>query len=142
MAGMQARRLVISKGIETGQPIAPRRAPTPPPPRPQAAPAATPEPAADLHLVHHRLVALERLTALHEKGVLSAEEFAAEKALVLRIPAEELMLEPAHALPPRGPSLLGRLLNPKLIAAGVVAGLALSAYTQPQELAALLRTFG
>ena len=132
---MQARRLVISKGVETGHPIAPRRAP------PQPVRATEPEPAADLHLVHHRLVALERLTALHEKGVLSPQEFAAEKALVLRIPAEELVLEPAHALPRRGPSLLGRLLNPKLIAAGVAAGLALSAYNQPQELAALLRTF-
>ena len=138
---MQARRLVISKGVEAGQPIAPRRAPEPAPAGPRAVPAPA-EPAADLHLVHHRLVALERLTALHEKGVLSPEEFAAEKALVLRIPADELVLAPHAALPPRGPSLLGRLLNPKLIVAGVAAGLALSAYTQPQELAALLRTFG
>lgn len=135
---MQARRLTISRGTEKAG-AAPRlvRETAAPPPRAQAA-----EPAADLHLVHHRLVALERLAALHEKGALSAEEFAAEKALVMRVPADELVLSPDAALPVRGPSLLGRLFNPKLIAAGIVAGLALSAYTQPQELAALIRLAG
>lgn len=136
---MQARKLTISRGTASGG-AAPRlvRAPSAPPPRrPEP-----PEPAADLHLVHHRLVALERLAALHEKGALSDEEFAAEKALVMRVPADELVLAPETALPPRGPSLLGRLFDPKLIAAGIVAGLALSAYTQPQELAALIRLAG
>ena len=134
---MQARKLSISRGTARGA-AAPRLVR-------EAAPAAQSrcaEPAADLHLVHHRLVALERLAALHEKGALSAEEFAAEKALVMRVPADELVLAPESALPPRGPSLLGRLLNPKLIAAGLVAGLALSAYTQPEELAALVRLVG
>lgn len=137
---MQARRLTISRGTAGGG-TGPRlvREPAAPPPAPRPQP---PEPAADLHLVHHRLVALERLAALHEKGALSAEEFAAEKALVMRVPADELLLSPEAALPPRGPSLLGRLLRPKLIAAGIVAGLALSAWTQPQELAALVRLAG
>ena len=90
---------------------------------------------ADYQLVRERIDALERLSLLRDIGVLSPEEFAAEKALVLRLPADELMLDSAHMLPARGPSLLGRLFGWKTLLAGAVVGLALSAYTAPQDLA-------
>jgi Short C-terminal domain len=129
---MQGRRLIISRGLapvpETnGAGDEPRPAQRPDP----AAPAP------DFCLVHHRLAALERLSDLRDKGALSAEEFAAEKALVLRLPAEELMLAPEVMVPPRGPSLLGRLFSWKLLAAGVAAGLALTAFTAPRDLMAM-----
>lgn len=126
---MQARRLTISRG-PTPVPETAAAALAPNGPRP-ADPAA---PAPDFCLVHHRLAALERLSLLRDKGALTAEEFAAEKGLVLRLPAEELMLSPAGMVPTRGPSLLGRLLSWKLLAAGLVAGLCLSAYTAPRDL--------
>jgi len=126
---MQGRRLTISRGLA---PV-PETAAAALAPRP-ARPADPAAPAPDFCLVHHRLAALERLSLLRDKGALSAEEFAAEKALVLRLPAEELMLVPEGMLPPRGPSLLGRLMSWKLLAAGVAAGLCLSAYTAPRDL--------
>ena len=93
-------------------------------------------------LVNDRLSALERLTRLFEQGALSAEEFATEKAIILRLPADELVLrEPAPvsfspASPSRrarGPSLLGRMLGWWLLPIGIVAGLALSFASQPGE---------
>jgi len=89
---------------------------------------------ADYQLVRERLDALERLSLLRDIGVLSPEEFAAEKALVLRLPAEELLLDSESMLPRRGPSLLGRLFGWKMLLAGAVIGLGLSAYTAPQDL--------
>lgn len=129
---MQGRRLIISRGLapvpdSAAKPLAPR------PPRPAEAF----EPASDFCLVHHRLAALERLSLLRDKGALSAEEFAAEKALVLRLPADELMFAPEGMVPPRGPSLLGRLFSWKLLAAGAAAGLCLSAFTAPRDLMAM-----
>jgi putative oligomerization/nucleic acid binding protein len=126
---MQGRRLTISRGLT---PVPETAGPTLVPQ--SARPVGPTAPAPDFCLVHHRLAALERLSVLRDKGALSAEEFAAEKALVLRLPAEELMLAPEGMLPPRGPSLLGRLLSWKLLAAGIVGGLCLSAYTAPRDL--------
>jgi hypothetical protein len=106
------------------------------------APAALGEaPPADHHLVEHRLAALERLSHLVERGMLTREEFAAEKALVLRLPADELLLREQAEVPPPppSPSLAGRLFGWPLLLGGAGAGLALSAYTMPQEAAQLLR---
>jgi hypothetical protein len=104
----------------------------------EQAPPATP----DYHLVHDRLTSLERLTRLFEVGALSAEEFAAEKALVLGLPADELVLRmpaPVGFVPAaprreaRGPSLLGRMFGWKFILFSLVAGLGLSFAAQPRE---------
>ena len=92
---------------------------------------------ADYQLVRERIDALERLSLLRDIGVLEPEEFAAEKALVLRLPVEELLLDEDHMLPRRGPSLLGRLFGWKMLLTGAVVGLGLSAYTAPQDLAKL-----
>jgi hypothetical protein len=116
------------------------------------APPATP----DSQLVHDRLTALERLTRLFELGTLSSEEFAAERALILGLPADELVLRnpapvsfvPAapRQRPVRGPSLLGRMLGWKFILFSLVAGIALSFAAQPRETSHLfeqiVRSFG
>lgn len=111
--------------------------PSRPSERPIAAPArapAAPVSIADYQLVRERLDALERLSLLRDIGVLTPDEFAVEKALVLRLPAEELLLDEDQMLPPRGPSLLGRLFGWKMLLAGAIVGLGLSAYTAPHEL--------
>ena len=127
---MPTGKLAISRGHQLALPLRPL---TPEPPA-----SASPE----YQLVHDRLSALERLTRLFEQGALSAEEFAAEKAIILKLPADELVLQapapvpfsPAPALPsPPGPSLLGRLLHWKFLPVGLAAGLALSAAAQPNE---------
>jgi hypothetical protein len=101
----------------------------------------------DYHLVHDRLTSLERLTRLFELGALSPEEFAAEKALVLGLPADELVLRipapvgfvpAARRRPTPGPSLLGRMLGWKFILFSLAAGLGFSFATQPRETAHLL----
>ena len=91
-------------------------------------------PSPDIHLVDYRLAALERLSLLRDKGALSIEEFDSEKALVLRLPADEVQLRTEALQPRRGPSLLGRLLQWKIVAAGAVIGVGISAATAPQEL--------
>ena len=106
--------------------------------RPAAAAARQDSPVPDYQLVHFRLEALERLSLLRDKGALSTAEYDSEKALVLRLPADELDLAQDSILPPRGPSLLGRILNWKIVFAGLVAGLGFVAFTAPQELAGLL----
>src|SRR5688572_4755245 len=100
---MHGPKLIISRGIpaaaaspmrDSGQRPRPELVRTAPPPRaPERIPAAPLAPA-DYHLVGQRIDALERLSLLRDIGVLTPEEFAAEKALVLRLPAEELLLEP------------------------------------------------
>jgi hypothetical protein len=136
---MQGGKLMISRGLPAAAEAVPiRREPeprqAPAPPAERTAPAASP----DYHLIHYRLAALERLSVLRDRGALSADEFAAEKALVLRLPAEELELGREMAAVRRGPSLLGRLFSPKFIAVGAAAGLCLSAFTAPQDLLGLL----
>src|SRR6185295_14491705 len=113
---MRTGRLSISRGHQL---IGAPEGPAPPQlalvQQPEQAPPASP----DYHAVHDRLTSLERLTRLFELGALSAGEFAAEKALVLGLPADELVLrtpapvsfvpaEPRRPAP--GPSLLGRML--------------------------------
>jgi hypothetical protein len=99
-------------------------------------------PRSDDRPAHDRLAALERLARLHKQGMLSAEEFAAEKARILNPPVDGRVAsdggpaEPTDAERPpphRGPSLLGRLLSWRFVPVGVIAGLGLSFASQPQE---------
>lgn len=143
---MQGAKLMISRGL----PAAGEAVPLVRPPRPQSIDAAPPpvaavpapvrenSPASDIHLVDYRLAALERLSRLRDKGMLSAEELAAEKALVLRLPAGELELVPEQIVRERGPSLLGRLFGWKLLGTGALAGLIFTYLTAPQDLAGLV----
>ena len=117
-----------------------------------------PEPAsADYAAVHDRLTSLERLTRLFELGALSADEFAAEKALILALPADELVLRepaPVHFVPAaprqriraRGPSLIGRMLNWKFLLFSLLVGVGFSFAAQPNETERffdqILRLFG
>ena len=91
----------------------------------------------DYGRVHGRLHALERLTRLFEQGALSTEEFAAEKAMILRLPAEETTAPEAPARPrraaPAGPSLTGRMLGWRFLSLSLAVGLAFSYWTQPRE---------
>jgi len=137
---MRTGRLSISRGHqlqETPEQPAPPPLKLVPPPAEQAPPASP-----DYHLVHDRLTSLERLTRLFELGALSAEEFAAEKALILALPAEELVLRetaPVHFVPAvprkaaRGPSLIGRMLNWKFLLFSLVVGLGFSFAAQPGD---------
>ena len=114
------------------EPSAPPDAADEPPPRP-----ASPE----YHAIHDRLAVLERLARLFEQGALTQAEFAAEKAALLSFPANELILvesvddSPAlpAAIPPRRPSLIGRLFAWRLVPVALAAGLLFSFATQPQE---------
>src|SRR5436305_12454074 len=96
---MRTGRLSISRGHQLqGEPVAfpPQLTLVPQPAEPSPAPVSVleqaPPASPDYQLVHDRLSALERLTRLFEIGALSAEEFAAEKALILALPAAELGL--------------------------------------------------
>lgn len=97
-----------------------------------AAPAPS-EPLPDHALIDRRLTALERLTRLAAQGVLSEEEFADEKALILGRFARQGPVAFVPAAPRRrSPSLLGRLFGGwRAIPVGLAAGLALSFATQP-----------
>jgi len=156
---MRTGRLSISRGHQLqGAPEGPA------PPQLALVPQARePEPAApapaspDYHAVHDRLTSLERLARLFELGALTAEEFAAEKALILALPADELVLRdpaPVHFVPAaprqriraRGPSLIGRMLNWKFLLFSLIVGLGFSFATQPDETRRffdqMLRLFG
>jgi hypothetical protein len=143
---MRTGRLSISRGHQLqGTPDDP--APPPLTLVPQPAPPAPAPASPDYHAVHDRLTSLERLTRLFELGALSAEEFAAEKALILALPADELVLRdaaPVHFVPAaprrprRGPSLIGRMLNWKFLLFSLVVGFAFSFATQPNETERLL----
>ena len=143
-------KLSISRGYRFGESDAPvprlvlvpksGQAPKPKAARPPAAPAAPVS--AEYQLAHDRLSALERLARLRKQGILSADEFAAEKALILGQSAGELVLHETAAIdeapdrppaPARGPSLLGRLFSWRFLPVGVAAGLGLSFASQPQE---------
>ena len=137
---MRTGRLSISRGGPEGEyRQAPRLAVVP-----KAEPAQLEAPAeplsADYLLVHDRLTALERLARLRDQAALTAEEFAAEKAIVLGLPADELLLPEAAAVEAlgigrsqRGPSLVGRLFAWRILPVGLAAGVAFSYATQPQE---------
>jgi hypothetical protein len=145
---MQGGKLMISRGMPGAAEAVPvRREPEQrlyavpsEPARPRPAPVAEMRdaPAPDYHLIHYRLAALERLSLLRDKGALSPEEYEAEKALILRLPAEELELGRESILPRRGPSLLGRLFGWKLLLAGLLTGIGFVAATAPQDLLGLL----
>jgi hypothetical protein len=139
---MRTGKLAISRGHQVAE--APHLSLVPP--APEAAPACEPSPPAspDYHLVHDRLTSLERLARLFEQGALSAEEFQAEKLLILGLPADEYVLRdaaPVHFMPaaPRRPqqgaSLLGRMLNWKFLLFSLIAGLGFSYVSQPEETA-------
>src|SRR5262245_13738505 len=75
-------------------------APPPPTSTPVQPVPATPE----YQFVHDRLTALERLARLRDLGIITLEEFAKEKALVLNPAAEELVLqEPLTVIGPQRP---------------------------------------
>lgn len=121
---MPTGRLNIARGHELEQRFA-----SPPPPlaepeplTPAAEPSWSP---AHFQPIEERLNALERLAKLHRDGLLSAEEYTAEKAL-LRGENEAV----ATAVP--GPSLFGRILRWPVLAIGLAAGLALAATSQPE----------
>jgi hypothetical protein len=156
---MRTGRLSISRGHqlegapETASPrlrlvqqpaeAPPKREPAPVPQRAQMLPESPPV-SPDYFAVHDRLTALERLTRLHESQFLSADEFAAEKALILALPADEILLcEPApprfEPVPqPRGPSLIGRMLGWRFLLFSLCAGLAFSYAAQPNVTARFL----
>jgi len=135
MAGMRVGKPAISRGHQLAEPSHLSLVPAAPKPA-EPAPPASP----DYHLVHDRLTSLERLARLFEQGALSAEEFAAEKLLILGLPADEYVLReaaPVHFVPAeprrpqRGPSLVGRMLSWRFLALSLVAGLGFSYASQP-----------
>lgn len=91
----------------------------------------------DYQLVHDRLTMLERLALLRTGGTLDEREFEAEKARILALPAEELVLRPVLR-PARSPSLIGRLLTWKLVVPGIVLGTTLGLFARPDAGADLL----
>lgn len=160
---MRTGRLSISRGHQLQEtpdhPAPPQLTLVAQPAEVEPAPLFAPDPAPpvtpDYHAFHDRLTALERLTRLFELGTLTAEEFTAEKALILGLPADELVLRdlaPVHFVPAaprkpqRGPSLIGRMLGWRFILFSLVVGLGFSFATQPNETQRLLdqtlRLFG
>lgn len=115
-------------------------------------------PAADpLAAVHARIDALERLTRLCEAGALTVDEFLIEKAAILGQPPSNLGVPRPAGEPPisfvpaaprpakRGKSLLGRL-GWTVVPLGLLAGLGLTAISQPDATAQIwqegVRLFG
>jgi hypothetical protein len=134
---MRTGKLAISRGHQLAEPPHLSLVPASPEPAPEPPAPASPE----YHLVHDRLTALERLARLHEQGALSAEEFQAEKLLILGLPADEYVLReaaPVHFVPAvprrpqRGPSLVGRMLNWKFLLFSLLAGVGFSWVSQPE----------
>jgi hypothetical protein len=85
-----------------------------------------------------RLEVLERLARLRSLELLSAEEYAAEKAFILSAHSQGRELpadaeKPLEAMETRGPSLASRLFSWKLLPISLIAGLAFSFGVQPQE---------
>jgi len=141
---MRTGRLAISRGFSAPEPHGePARFALVPSEPTECPPAPTPGDA--LATVNARLAALERLAALCEAGALTVDEFLAEKAAVLGHPpsalsgsraydAPPISFHPAARARPKGRSLAGRL-GWALIPFGLVAGLALSAVSQPDATA-------
>lgn len=83
-----------------------------------------------------RLDVLERLARLRSLELLTAEEYAFEKAFVLARTAEGVAGDidnPLAAKSTAKPPLVGRLFSWKLLPVSLIAGLALSFGIQPQE---------
>ncbi len=131
---MRTGRLSISRGNRVepkADPVSPHLALV----QPQAEPAP-----AHHDLVDRRLTSLERLTRLYEQGVLTIDEFLAEKALILGRPPEDpdrVAAAPVHFVPAaprtarRGPSLLGRMLGWRFLLFSLVVGIGFSFAIQP-----------
>lgn len=139
---MRTGRLAISRGFSAPEPqgeparfeIVESVEAAPPEPEPTLGDA--------LATVNARIAALERLTRLCEAGALTVDEFLVEKAAILgyrqsdlsapRAPdAPPISFHPAEPRRPKGRSLAGRL-GWTLIPLGLVAGLGLSAMSQPE----------
>jgi hypothetical protein len=127
---MRTGRLSISRGNR----VEPKADPVPP------HLARVPPPAPQPDLVEHRLTSLERLTRLYEQGVLTADEFIDEKALILGRRAEDpdrVPAGPVHFVPAaprarqRGPSLVGRMLGWRFLLLSLAVGIAFSFAIQP-----------
>lgn len=90
-----------------------------------------------LQPIEDRIKLLERLARLRAEEILSAEEFAAQKAALLAEPCGQAEFPRPTPLKRHqeqlGPPLAGRLFSWKLLPVGLVAGLALSFGSQPQE---------
>ena len=86
--GSAPRLLIVPREDPKPQPafvpVAQLTAPSVPPPAAPVSP--------EYHAVHDRLTALERLARLRDEGALTAKEYAAEKAKLLRPPGDELVL--------------------------------------------------
>lgn len=119
---MRTGKLAISRGNSSPEPPHLELVPAEPPRR---------------DLVEHRLTSLERLTRLYEQGVLTADEFIEEKALILGRRAEDpnrVTAAPVHfvpAVPRRGPSLVGRMLSWRFLLFSLAVGIAFSFAIQP-----------
>jgi len=137
---MRTGKLAISRGHSSCEPshlaLVPAEAAEP---RPQPAPPA-PLASPDYQRVNDRLTALERLTRLYEQGVLTADEFIDEKALILgrsagdqdRIHAGPVHFVPAAPrAPQRGPSLVGRMLSWRFALFSLIVGIGFSFAVQP-----------
>jgi hypothetical protein len=136
---MRTGKLAISRGHSSFEPphlalVPEHRASVPAQnePAPEPAPPRT-------DLVEHRLTSLERLTRLYEHGVLTADEFIDEKALILGRRAAEPVegAAPVHFVPAapraprRGPSLVGRMLGWRFVLLSLAVGIGFSFAIQP-----------
>lgn len=145
---MRTGSLGIRRGHEVGDnlPAGPRLSVVPRCEEPSASPDAAIEPpprpaSPEYQAIHDRLAVLERLARLFEQGALTPAEFAAEKATLPSFSADELILVESVAvtpglpavIPPRRPSLLGRLFDWRLLPVAVSVGLLFSFATQRQE---------
>jgi hypothetical protein len=135
-------KLSISRGyqLDRPDPPAPRLALVPRAAEPALEPEPGPSPVLpELHALTERLAAIERLARLRKQGALTDEEFAAEKAALLRRPADRPVATPIVGAPVpeartvRGPTLLGRIFRWKVLPVGIVAGLAFSYASQPRQ---------
>ena len=126
---MPTGRLNIARGHELEKArFAPPLVVEPEPLSPQGEPSWSPQ---HFQPIEDRLTALERLARLHREGLLSAEEYAAEKALLRGGDEAIAALAPASR-PAPGPTLLGRIIRWPVLAIGLAAGLALAATSQPE----------
>jgi hypothetical protein len=126
-------KLSISRGSQLAKPEETRLSLVPAHPVPQTIRAVEHSPVQDLKPLAERLELLERLARLRAQELLSAEEYAAEKAALIGATQDGTKPDSAARAASAGPSLLGRLFSWKLLPLGLVAGIALSFGAQPQE---------